>query len=258
MEILTRMASGHQIVSTAVLDLRDLVLGMEEADTEDKVMCEEWKKGPVDFGGKGKGVERGPEDSEATDHNTEKNGSEPQVTPHLPQATDAYSGLADSLAYLFEPGRVSGNTAPASTAGSQGFAPAHRSQEISSGFKKLPGEVQAEAGPSDSVSTAAVLANALNKRKADTAFHDPEEVTTKTIRRVPKRRVPVVLHQTESQLERRRKYAEEQGPRTYKGPSRRRTAVIPGPRSTQEILDEYEEELRNAPHLLENSETDSD
>ena len=37
MEILTWMASGYQAISTAVLDIRDLVLGLEEASVEEKV-----------------------------------------------------------------------------------------------------------------------------------------------------------------------------------------------------------------------------
>ena len=254
--ILTRMARDHQSISMAMLEMRDLVLGIEERTGGDGVSEGVGEKGKEPEG-KGKDSQQVP--SEPAERKTEEgNGSESevkvthkvQVAPSQDAAAAHSSSLADSLAYWLTPGLKTANSAGASTpAMTQSSTLTTRALEISSGFNKPSTEVQPEAGPSQSMSTAVVLANALNKRKADAVLQDAEDAP----RRKPKRRVPVVYHQTESQIERRKRFAEEQGPRTFKGPSRRRTWGPPPPRSTQEILDEYEEELRQA-NLLEDSE----
>ena len=254
-EILTRLAAGHQTIArghqtiaTAMGDMRDLVLGMPEASVEEKVGYLQQKEGDLEVEGKDTKTDR--------DTTEEKNSRANSEVPTAPSQQDVlgpiFSGLIDSLAYRLEPGFNSQNSAAVSSAASQRASA--RSLELSSGFFKSPSEVmvQSQAAPSQSISTAAVLADALNKRKADDALQDPEPEVAP--RRKPKRRVPIVYNETESQIERRKKYAEEH-PRTFKGPSRRRTWGPPPPRSTQEILDEYEETLRQG-GLLEDSESE--
>ena len=86
-----------------------------------------------------------------------------------------FSGLVNSLAYRLEPGFNTAKLAGVLTALTQCTSQLH-TLELLSGFSKLPINMQHQAGPSEAITTAALLINVLNKCKVDIVFPEPEEV----------------------------------------------------------------------------------
>ena len=223
---LTRIAFGHETISSAMLQLRDIVLGIYEGSDQPEVRAATSGDGTHQHT-----VVPGHSDGSRTV--TEDEVSEGEETRGVRRGHQAGSsipsGLAESLAYLLEPGRHS-------SARSQPLPTSEAAATQTQGQEPRPGPTTAN-GPS----VAAVVVEALNaKRKADCINESPEPAPKR--RQVTRRVVPAP---TESQVERQDyiKHDREERARLGLPPRKpqRRPVTVPQPEA-QESETETEEE----------------
>ena len=233
---LTRIAFGHEAISSAMLQLRDIVLGIYD-EASDEVIA-----------GTGDGAQGEsavvPDHSDGSRTVTEDEGEDSgalsvKETRDVPLGLgrsqvggSASSGLAESLAYLLEPGRHS-------SARSQTLPTSEATRKI----QERPGLTTANG------SVAAVVVEALNaKRKAD-CINESSEAAPKR-RRVTRRVVPAP---TQSQVERQEYIEHDRAERTRLGlpprkPQRRPVTVrVPSPQPASETQTEEELEGGTTP-----------